>query len=167
VVPINLLVDPKAFIINMLWYESLVKKRSPQDCTISIRKFDGVVSNINKKLFKINGIYIRGGVLDLSTGILANESTRDIHCDLGMVTLEFNDFDRSKYDFLEGEPSMPFYVKPDQLQACNMEEDFLLMQKKIITKRDFKLRNLINTNKKIDLATKNISQKIENFDLNN
>jgi hypothetical protein len=45
VIPIGHILDPKAFIMNLLWYDALTKKRSPMDTTISIKKYDPLIDN--------------------------------------------------------------------------------------------------------------------------
>lgn len=143
VIPIGHILDPKAFIMNLLWYDALTKKRSPMDTTISIKKYEGTIDNINKNSWKLNGILIKGGKLDLRSGILYNEAKRELRSELGMLSLEFGSFDRSYVDYIEGEPSVPLYVLPEKYRVSNMEEDFFKQIGGSLHHKEFSRANII------------------------
>jgi hypothetical protein len=95
------------------------------------------------KSWKLNGIMIKGGKLDLRSGILYNENKRELKSELGMLTMEFGSFDRSYVDFIEGEPSVPLYVLPEKHRVANMEEDFFKQINQSIHHKEFSRSNLI------------------------
>ena len=143
VIPISRQLDPKTFLINLVWYEGLNSGRSPMDMTISIRPFEGTTESLAiHKLWKLNGIKIRGGKQDLVLGMLNNENKRELTTDIGTVCLEFQGFERSSYDYLEGEPSVPFFVQPKSYAACNMEQDYLKNMAKELRNTQFLYKDL-------------------------
>lgn len=81
--------------------------------------------------------------MDLRSGILYNESKRELKSELGMLTMEFGSFDRSYVDFVEGEPSVPLYVLPEKHRVSNMEEDFFKEINYSIHHKEFSRSNLI------------------------
>lgn len=140
VIPINRLLDPQSLFVNYLNVTAGLKGLNFYHCVFVLSKWSHnpkgssqLGYNQNSQGFRINGLRIRGGAIDDSTGLLVEEHPREFESPLDILTVEIIQAPPIPspllMEYQDEIPHLPFLLHhPDHKNTLNLRNSFYQTQ---------------------------------------
>jgi hypothetical protein len=125
IIPIDRLLDPESFFINLWHAHCKLRMISYPSCVFTLRSCKVKDYTESSSTIKISGLCVRGGCIDPITGELVDESPREFSSPLSSMFLDV--VEAESFDiFSDQEPNHATFVmlNPSGSNAKNMRKEF-------------------------------------------
>ena len=136
-IPVHRLLDPQVFFIHFLTVSAQHRSLSPSKCCFTLSTLSKEKPPENSASLRITGLQVRGGVINLKSGELEEEQSREFEFNVGQLILDLCEFGAedkpsfvSSNSFQDEEIDLPFLmVNRHNKNHSSLRKDFMMSMK--------------------------------------